>query len=60
MSQELVGQLNKNLRLGYSVMTLHRKFYLLVIEFHLVIKDIAGLKVGIGFTGLLSDLVLKD
>jgi hypothetical protein len=41
-------------------MTLHRQLYLLVKQFHLVIKDIAGLKMGIRLTGLLSDLVLKD
>jgi hypothetical protein len=41
-------------------MTLHRQLYLLVKKFHLVIKDISGLKMGIRLTGLLSDLVLKD
>ena len=60
MSQELVGQLDKDLRLGSSVMTLHRQLYLLVKELHLVVEDIAGLKVGIRLAGLLSDLVLKD
>jgi hypothetical protein len=41
-------------------MTLHRQHYLLVKNFHLVIKYIAGLEVGIWLTGLFSDLVLKD
>ena len=60
MCQELVGQLDEDLRLGPSVMALHRQLYLLVKHYHVVIEDVASLQVSIRLAGLLADLVLKD